>query len=240
MSHDDQSLGEPVPDWTGATRPEADVLEGQYARLELLSETHASALFDANAEDDRIWDYLAYGPFDSRRAYLHWVREVSGREDPRFYAIRDLDRDRFGGVATLMRIAPSDGSIEVGNINFSVRLQKTRAATEAIVLLARHAFSLGYRRFEWKCNALNLGSRRAAERFGFSYEGVFRQATVAKGRNRDTAWYAMIDKEYPALDRAWTEWLDPGNFDASGRQKKDLASMTRPILVRHDPMLSGG
>jgi len=136
-----------------------------------------------------------------------------------------------------MRIKPGAGSIEVGHINLSQGLQKTRAATEAMYLLMAWAFEAGYRRYEWKCNAANLGSRRAAERLGFSYEGVFRQAGVVKGRNRDTAWFAAIDSEWPALKSAFETWLAPTNFDANGRQMQSLSDLTAPILVARDPVL---
>jgi len=138
---------------------------------------------------------------------------------------------------SLLRISPEAGSIEVGFITFSPQLQRTKAGTEAVILLARKAFELGYRRFEWKCNALNLRSRRAAERYGFSYEGVFRQAAVVKGRNRDTAWFAMIDQEWDQIDAAYTRWLDPRNFVSTGREIHSLRDMVAPILVSRDPLV---
>ena len=147
---------------------------------------------------------------------------------------------RLGGTLSLMRMEPRAGSIETGWLTFAPRLQRTREATEAVFLLMRWSFEAGYRRFEWKCDAANLPSRRAAERFGFSYEGVFRQAGVVKGRNRDTAWFAAIDAEWPALSAAYDRWLDPGNFDPAGRQRESLAALTRAILVARDPLLAGG
>jgi len=160
---------------------------------------------------------------------------MAAGSDPLFYAITDLDSGHLGGVASYLRITPQAGTIEVGHINFAASLQRTRAATEAIFLLIQWAFEAGYRRFEWKCDALNMPSRRAAQRFGLSYEGVFRQATVVKGRNRDTAWFAAIDAEWPALKEAFTLWLDPSNFDAQGQQRESLGSLTRLVRVASDP-----
>ncbi|MDF0599175.1 GNAT family protein [Psychromarinibacter sp. C21-152] len=223
--------------WTPPRRPDAAVLEGRYARLERLRPDHAPALFAANAESDAIWDWLPYGPFGDLAAYRDWMTAAALGADPRFYAIRDRQADAWGGVASYLRIAPEAGTIEVGHINFAPRLQKTRAATEAMLLMMRWAFEAGYRRYEWKCNARNLGSRRAAQRLGFSFEGVFRQAAVVKGRNRDTAWFACIDKEWPALRAAFDAWLDPANFDAQGRQRQSLSALTAPIRVASDPAL---
>ncbi len=223
--------------WQHPRWPDQDRLEGRYVRLECLHSGHAAALHRANRSDDGIWTYLPYGPFADPEAYRDWVDQVSAPEDPRFHAILDLETDTWGGVASLMRIAPAAGSVEVGHINFARGLQKTRAATEAMFLLMRWAFEAGYRRYEWKCDARNLGSRRAAQRLGFSYEGVFRQAGVVKGRNRDTAWFAAIDKEWPALEQAFNAWLAPENFDAAGRQRQALSVLTAPIRVASDPLL---
>ena len=232
----DTDLGERLTNWRAPDLPKALPVEGRYASLEPLNaDAHAAALHDANCADTAIWDYLPYGPFSSLSAYHRWVRDRAAETDPQFYAVMDKDRGKWGGVATLMRMTPEAGSIEVGHINFAPRLQKRRAASETIMLLAARVFALGYRRFEWKCNALNSGSRRAAERFGFSYEGTFRQAAISKGRNRDTAWFAMIDKDWPAINAAYKTWLDPENFDAAGQQIKALSALTRPILVTRDP-----
>jgi RimJ/RimL family protein N-acetyltransferase len=154
-----------------------------------------------------------------------------------FYAIRNEETGLWEGVASYLRITPAAGTIEVGHINLSKPLQRTRAATEAMVCMMRWAFGAGYRRYEWKCDARNLPSRRAAERLGLSYEGVFRQAAVVKGRNRDTAWFAAIDGEWPALEAAFEAWLDPANFDAGGRQRRALSALTAPVLVARDPAL---
>jgi RimJ/RimL family protein N-acetyltransferase len=212
-------------------------MAGRHCRVEPLAlERHARDLFDANAHDTagRMWTYLPYGPFASFDDYAGWVRKAAASDDPLFYAVVDLATGRALGVASYLRIDPPAGSIEVGHIAYSPLLQRTVAGTEAMYLLMRAAFALGYRRYEWKCDALNEPSRAAAERLGFSFEGVFRQATVYKDRNRDTAWFAMIDADWPAIDRAFRHWLDAANFDERGHQRDRLASLTRPLLVRAD------
>lgn len=235
---DAKKFGTPIEDWKPPIRPEKLHLEGRYAALEPLdAERHAADIYRANQTDDSIWDYLPYGPFKSAATYHRWVKDITAADDPLFYAIRDTASGHFGGVASFLRINPDAGSIEVGHINLASELQQTRAATEAMFLMMEWVFQAGYRRYEWKCNALNLRSRRAAERFGFSYEGVFRQHLVVKGRNRDTAWFAMIDSEWPALRVAFRTWLSPDNFDAEGRQKERLADLTRLVRVSEDPAL---
>jgi RimJ/RimL family protein N-acetyltransferase len=232
-----RELGRAVPDWTPPPRPGPDGFLGRWAELARLDpRKHSEDLHRANRASDAIWDYLPYGPFAEGGDYLAWVESVASRDDPFFYAIRDRETGRWGGVASLLRIVPEAGSIEVGHITLAPELQRTRAATEAMFLLMTWVFEAGYRRYEWKCDALNRTSRRAAERLGFSYEGVFRQAAVVKGRNRDTAWFACIDEEWPALRAAYSAWLDPANFDAEGRQMQSLADLTRPILVARDPL----
>ncbi len=234
-----KSLGETVEGWRPPPRPGPARIAGRYAELERLDpERHAEELHRANSESDEIWDFLPYGPFPSVAEYRDWVAEMAAGEDPCFYAIRDLDSGRWGGVASWLRIAPEAGSIEVGHINLAPTLQRRRAATEAMYLMMRWAFETGYRRYEWKCNALNLASRRAAERLGLSYEGVFRQAAVVKGRNRDTAWFAAIDREWPALEAAYEAWLTPENFDSAVRQRRALAALTAPVRVSADPALT--
>jgi RimJ/RimL family protein N-acetyltransferase len=227
-------LGSPVLDWTPPPRPPLDAMIGRTCRVEPLSvDAHAADLHAANMRDaeGRNWTYLPYGPFASLDGYIAWLKTIAGQPDPMFHAVVDLATGRAAGIASYLRIDPPAGSIEVGHINFSPLLQRTVAATESMYLMMKRAFELGYRRYEWKCNALNEPSRRAAQRYGFSYEGVFRQARVDKGRNRDTAWYAAIDKEWPALDAAFQRWLDPANFDGEGRQRVALAALTSPILV---------
>lgn len=230
-------LGAPVRDWVPPPAPGDAPMEGRYCRLERLTEAHAPALHRANTADDTIWDYLPYGPFAREADYTAWVGGMAAMQDPHFRAILDLETGAWAGVASFLRIAPAAGSIEVGHITFSRSLQKTRAATEAMYLMMSWAFEAGYRRYEWKCNALNRGSRRAAERLGFSYEGVFRQAAVIKGHNRDTAWFACIDAEWPALRTAFETWLDPDNFTSEGRQLQPLSKLTAPLLVARDPTL---
>ena len=239
-SNDDRPLGPVVHDWTPPPRPGAAALDGVHVRLEPLSaDRHAARLYRNYDGHPQIWHYLPYGPFSSASQYHRWVREHDGLDDPRFYAIHSAATDGFAGVASYLRITPEAGSIEVGHINLSPALQGTRDATEAMVLMMAWAFDAGYRRYEWKCDALNLASRRAAQRLGFSFEGVFRQASVVKGRNRDTAWFAVIDSEWPALKEAFAAWLAPSNFDANGQQRERLSDLTRLVRPGRDPALEG-
>lgn len=231
-------LGDPVPGWTPPPRPGPEAMEGRWARLERLDpQRHAPEVHAANSASDAVWDYLPYGPFGSEGEWGAWAEGFGGSQDPLFYAIRDLGTGQAAGVASYLRIDPAMGSIEVGHICLAPSLQRTPAATEALFLMMAWAFEAGYRRFEWKCNALNLPSRRAAERLGLSYEGTFRQAAVIKGRNRDTAWFAAIDKEWPALRGAVAAWLASRNFDEAGRQRVALSALTRPVLAARDPLL---
>ena len=237
MTHTSESgdpIGAPLPEgWTAPPRPVRAVMEGRLVRLEPLVVAHAEALHAANRQglDGRNWTYMPYGPFDSLGAYRDWVGEVTRGGDPMFYAIVRQEDGQAAGVASYLRIAPGSGSIEVGHINFSPLLQRSAGATEAMYLMMKWAFEAEYRRYEWKCDALNAPSRRAAMRLGLSYEGVFRQATTYKRRNRDSAWYAAIDSEWPALEAAFETWLDPANFDAEGQQRQRLSALTRPVLV---------
>ncbi|WP_298843986.1 GNAT family protein [uncultured Roseobacter sp.] len=242
MIPDGQSpqFGAPVPDWRQPPAPAGAPLSGHYVTLEALDPAaHATDLFRAFHSADAVWDYLPYGPFPDFGGYQNWLRETVAHSGHLFYAIRNEATGNWEGVASYLRIDPANGSIEVGNINYSPALQRTRAATEAMYLLMKWAFENGYRRYEWKCNALNLPSRRAAQRLGFSYEGVFRQATIVKGCNRDTAWFAAIDSEWPRLEQAFQAWLSPDNFDGAGRQITDLGTLTRPVRVSSDPALVG-
>lgn len=235
-----RDIGAKLTGWTPPPRPAGAPLAGRYARLAALSpEAHAAVLFRANAASDAIWNFLPYGPFASLPAYHRWMREITAGDDPMFYAVENRDTGTWGGVASYLRINPEAGSIEIGHINFAPALQRTRAATEAMYLMMRWAFEAGYRRFEWKCDARNLPSRRAAQRLGLSYEGIFRQATVVKGRNRDTAWFAAIDAEWPALKEAFDAWLDPSNFGPDGQQREKLGDLTRLVRVAEDPGLRG-
>lgn len=238
---DEKIMGRLIKDWRVPVCPTAPVFEGRYARLELLNaDIHAAKIHKANSVDDAIWDFLPYGPFASAAGYHRWVRDVESGDAPVFYAVKNLETGNFEGVASFLRISPDAGSIEVGHINFAKPLQRSRAATEAMFLMMQWVYDAGYRRYEWKCNALNTGSRRAAERLGFSYEGIFRQAGISKGRNRDTAWYASIDTEWPALKSAFETWLSDTNFDANGQQKESLSDLTRLVRVLDDPALKSG
>ena len=213
-------------------------MTGRYAHLAPLSaETHAALLFRAFDGHDAVWNYMPNGPFSSASQYHRWVRDHAGKSDPFFFAIQNLETENWEGVASHLRITPEAGTIEVGYISYAPALQRTRAATEAMYLMMKWAFEAGYRRYEWKCNALNVPSRRAAQRLGFSYEGVFRQAMVVKGRNRDTAWFAIIDSEWPALKEAFEAWLAPTNFDKDGKQIERLGDLTQLVRVASDPTL---
>ncbi len=235
----EKNFGAALPDWKVPARPARAPLSGHYAGLEPLDPAgHAQQLFAAYSEDASVWDYLPYGPFTNEAEFKSWLSDKVASADPMFFAVRDLESGLIGGMLSFLRITPEGGSIELGHINFSSRLQRRRAATEAMTLAINWAFAAGYRRFEWKCDSLNLASRRAAARLGLSYEGVFRQATIYKGRNRDTAWFAAIDAEWPALRAAYDSWLSPENFTAEGEQKQRLSTLTRPVLVCHDPALS--
>lgn len=230
-----QPIGFPVTDWKPAQRPTHKVLQGRFCTLEPLDATrHADELFAANALDaeGKSWTYLPYGPFDSFSSYRAWIEQSASSADPLFFAIINNETGKAVGVASYLRIDPVNGSIEVGHLNFSPLIQQTASATEAMWVMMREAFSLGYRRYEWKCNALNMPSRAAAQRLGLSFEGIFRQAAVVKGHNRDTAWYAAIDKEWPALNEVLRKWLASENFDDAGRQFVALSQLTEPLLVR--------
>ena len=231
-----QPLGEIVADWQEPPIPIHEVMHGRYCRLEPLDAAkHTRSLFDAYALDPHgsCWTYLPYGPFEVFEDFRAWLEPQSHTRDPLFFTIVDPASGEAIGVASYLRISPTCGSIEVGHLNFSPKLQRTPAATEAMFLMMRHAFELGYRRYEWKCDSLNEASRKAALRLGLSFEGIFHQATVNKGRSRDTAWYAAIDKKWPALREAFEQWLSPSNFDADGHQRVSLSSLTQPISNGH-------
>jgi RimJ/RimL family protein N-acetyltransferase len=220
-------IGPALPGWEARPRPSREPVEGRFCRLEPLdAEAHAAGLFGAYALDEQGlgWTYLPYGPFADLGAFAAWLADAAKSDDPLFFAILDAD-DAPVGVASYLRIMPAIGAIEVGHIHYSPALQRTAAATEAMYLMMRHAFEdLGYRRYEWKCDDLNAPSRRAAERLGFTYEGTHRQATIYKGRNRDTAWYSILDGEWPRVRDALERWLAPGNFDAGGKQRSRLGA----------------
>ena len=222
----EQPIGPELPNWRAPPRPDRHLLHGRFCRVEPLDVgRHARQLYNANAldPDGRLWTYLFSGPFAGFEEYRGWLEPKPASDDPLFFAFVDRARDQAVGIGSFLRIEPAHGVIEVGHLAFSPLMQRTPVATEAMYLMMREAFELGYRRYEWKCDTLNAASRRAAERLGFTFEGIFRQAIVYKGRNRDTAWYSIIDREWPALDAAFRAWLDPANFDAAGRQRRSLA-----------------
>ena len=219
-----QPVGLPV-DATPAQRPAPVTIEGRYGRLERLAQRHDAALWKAVRGQDHIWTYMSYGPLADSDAFSAWLSGRVKLEDPYSYAIIDPSGQALG-IATLMEIRPAMRVIEVGNILYSPALQRTPLGTEAQYLLARYAFeALGYRRYEWKCNALNTFSRQAALRYGFVYEGIFRQHMITKNRSRDTAYYSMLDREWPARKAAFERWLAPENFDAQGRQRTSLSEL---------------
>jgi RimJ/RimL family protein N-acetyltransferase len=216
----------PKVEATPAQRPSAVVLQGRFGRLEKLDQARQGAdLWEAVKGHDRIWTYMSYGPFADPDSFAHWLRERAALADP--FSLAVVDRSgRSIGITTLVEIRPAMRVVEVGHIVYSPALQRTPLATEAQYLLARHAFeTLGYRRYEWKCNAFNAASRRAALRFGFTFEGIFRQHMIVKGRSRDTAWFSMLDSEWPARKAAFERWLAPENFDSNGGQKKSLGEL---------------
>ena len=228
-----QPIGFSIGDWTPPVRPPAEPMIGRYCRLERLdADRDGQSLFDAYALDSegRNWTYLPQGPFESYGEFHIWLSDMAKLDDPFFFTIIDTESQTSVGIASYLRITPPAGSIEVGHIHYSPLLQRKPAATEAMYLMMKRAFALGYRRYEWKCDALNAPSRMAAQRLGLSYEGVFRQATVYKQRNRDTAWYATIDREWPDLKQAFEQWLDPNNFDNDRNQKIRLSTLTAPLL----------
>jgi RimJ/RimL family protein N-acetyltransferase len=221
-----QPVGLPVERTTPAPRPGPVTLKGRYGRLEKLRPEHAGGLWPVFAGHDEVWTYIARcGPFANAQEFATFIAMFAASEDPYAYAIIDA-ADRAVGYLTLLRIVPDMRVIEVGHVLYSPALQRTPLGTETQYLLARYVFeTLGYRRYEWKCDALNAASRRAALRYGFIYEGTFRQYQIAKGRNRDNAWFSMLDSEWPGRKANFERWLAPDNFDAGGRQKLSLAAL---------------
>jgi RimJ/RimL family protein N-acetyltransferase len=231
MRHNEfgQPIGDPVEGWTARPRPPRTPMEGRYCRVEPLDlDRHAAQLHAANtdAADDRRWTYLSVEGFADLDSYRQWLSQMLAGDDSLFHAVIDGATGDAVGVAAYLRIDPANGAIEVGHINYSSRLQQTRAATEAMFLMMRRAFDeLGYRRYEWKCDSLNEPSRRTAARLGFRFEGIFRQAVVYKGRNRDTAWFSILDGEWPAVREGFERWLAPANFDDRLHQRRPLAEL---------------
>jgi len=217
-------LGPEVDPFPPGSRPDMRPLHGLWVLLEPVSaERHAKDLYESVAGHDDVWTYMGYGPWDSFEAFEAWAREREASRDPWFYAVIRRDTGKACGMGAFMRCDAANGVIEIGHIWMSPDLQKTREATEAIFLMIRHCFDdLGVRRLEWKCDALNAPSRKAAARFGFAFEGIFHQHMIVKGRNRDTAWFAMLDKDWHRVRAGFERWLRPENFDEKGRQKAKL------------------
>lgn len=222
----------PTPDlqhWQAAQRPTAAVLQGRTGHLERLDpRRHGDELWQALQgpdADPQMWRFMGYGPFASRADFQQWLCDLNSASDPCFYTVMDGRSDSAVGLLSYLNIVPAHGSIEIGHVCFGGAMQRSTLATETIYLLAKYAFALGNRRLEWKCDNANLRSKRAAERFGFSYEGLFRQHLIRKGRNRDTAWYSIIDQEWPAIEAAFESWLAVDNFDAQGQQRHGLQAL---------------
>jgi RimJ/RimL family protein N-acetyltransferase len=216
--------------WVSALAPRVNVLTGAFCSLEPLSvDRHAQALwesFQGRSTDPHLWDYLAYGPFANPEEFDVWLARQAVSKDPHRYAVIHADTGRAVGTLSLMNIALAHGSVEIGHVIYGATMQRTPIATEAVYLLAREAFeTLGNRRLEWKCDSGNVRSKRAAQRLGFSYEGTFRQHMVIKDRNRDTAWFSIIDKEWPRIRAGFECWLSEANFDQQGMQKRTLESL---------------
>jgi RimJ/RimL family protein N-acetyltransferase len=231
----DQPVGAPMADWHGCAHPRGAVMQGRLCRVEPIdADRHAPDLFAAFCEDRdaRNWTYLPYGPFASEQAFYEWIEATCLGDDPCFFSVIDLSSGKAVGVASYLRIEPAIGVIEVGHIHFSPLMQGRPISTEAMYLMMRQVFDeFGYRRYEWKCDSLNQPSCAAANRLGFLFEGIFRQATMYKGRNRDTAWYSILDREWPAARGAFEKWLNPANFDAAGRQRQRLSTLMQPLLT---------
>lgn len=226
------TIGEIVQDVTPALLPQRQVLQGRFVSIEPLDPlAHADALYEGTHGDQRgeLWRYLFEGPFPDRSSFDAHLHEQASSADPLFFAIVDRASGRAVGQAAYLRIEPVHKVIEVGHIIFTPELQRTAGATEAMFLMAQHVFDLGYRRYEWKCNALNGPSVRAARRLGFTFEGIFRQHLIVKGRNRDTAWFSMLDREWPTRKASFERWLDPNNFDQHGRQKLSLTQLNASL-----------
>lgn len=229
-----QPVGEALPEWTSRPAPARVELDGIHCRLEPLDPArHAADLYAAyaSAPDDRNWTYLPVGPFADAADYRAWAETAAASADPLHFAVMDHRTGKAVGTLALMRHDPANGVIEVGFVVFSPLLQRTPVSTEAQSLLMAYAFDkLGYRRYEWKCDALNAPSQRAAARLGFTAEGVFRQAVVYRHRNRDTAWYSIIDHEWPLIREAFQAWLAPANFDETGGQRHSLIELREALV----------
>ena len=229
--------GEVVSGFKVPPHPKGISIDGKLVSIKpLIANEFAEELFMANALDKEgiNWEYLPYGPFENLSDYIDWIQSFEEHNDPVFFAIISKKLKKAIGIASYLRINPNDGLIEVGHINYSPLLQRTTEGTEAMFLMMQWAFDNGYRRYEWKCNALNMRSRKAAQRLGFSYEGVFRQMTISKGRNRDTAWFAIIDKDWQVIQKCFHQFLADINLDE--KSKYSLSSLTKPLLYKVDNM----
>lgn len=229
----ERKFGPPVNLNTLCTFPEPEILTGKRVKLLPLQASHADALFASIGGDQnaQLYDYLPYGPFNTLEPFRDQIKHFAESPDPQFYAISDLQTEELLGYASFLRIEPTHRVIEIGHVLYSPALQRTVAATELQYLLASKAFRDGYRRLEWKCDANNLASRRAAIRLGYCFEGVFRQHMIVKGRNRDSAWFSITDKEWPSRRKALEVWMEEGNFDGDGRQKRDLVALREELGV---------
>jgi RimJ/RimL family protein N-acetyltransferase len=228
-----------VENFKPAKHPKNAQISGNTVILEPIDiSKHARELFDAYSEDKEgaIWDYLPYGPFSNFEKYAEWLSSITSEDDPTLFAIVRTSDNKAVGVAAYLRINQADGSVEVGHLNYAPTLQRTKESTEAMYLMMKWAFENGYRRYEWKCNALNKKSRYAAQRLGFSFEGIFRQSNIVKGRNRNTAWFAAIDSEWSSLKKCYESYLSDSNFDEYGFHKVSLSELTKPILFKLDSL----
>lgn len=232
-----QPIGPALPDWVPRPLPSRTSIQGRYCRLDpLKADRHAADLYNAfsKASDGRDWTYMFFGPFDDAASHYAYIENAAASDDPLHYAIIDPETERAIGTLALMRITPDYGVIEVGHVTYSPLLKNTCAATEAQYLLMRYAFDeLGYRRYEWKCDSLNAPSRSAALRLGFTFEGIFRQAIVYRGRSRDTAWFSIIDSEWPAIRLGLEQWLSPENFNEAGVQRQKLTTLIQCAKEMH-------
>jgi len=230
-----QPIGFPLPDWQTCEHPRGAIMQGRLCRMEPVdADKHAHDLFVAfgQDQDSRNWTYLPYGPFDTEEELYSWISSTCISDDPCFFSVIDLATGKAIGVASYLRIDPGVGVIEVGHIHFSPLMQGRPISTEAMYLMMRQVFDIwGYRRYEWKCDALNRPSCAAAQRLGFMFEGIFRQATMYKQRNRDTAWYSILDREWPVVKAVFESWLEAGNFVADGGQKTSLSQTMRQALA---------
>ncbi|MES2206691.1 MAG: GNAT family protein [Pseudomonadota bacterium] len=237
MSDSINSFGQPVglsiKNWIAPSFPAVKKINGHWCVIEPLDVLrHGLSLFESNGldADDKSWTYLVYGPFKYYEDYEEFLTKLINTPNSLSFAVIDKKTDKAIGIIVYDVIEPHNGSLEIGNIKFSSLLKQTTIATEALYLLIKEAFSLGYRRIQWRCNSLNIASRKAAQRLGFSYEGLFRQTTISKGFNRDTAWYSLIDQDWLELRVAFEQWLNLNNFDENGKQKIRLSALTLPLL----------